>query len=139
MIRISITAAAFEAIEPAMPVGNVAVEPQTDEKGERQIWLEPRVLNKLRAIQRRHPARRQGATAMTKPLTFVSRAERPRSGRFHYVYAAHRQDGMPFYIGMSGGYRIDDHKRAVRRNVANPVCIHIRDMDDRGVPTAGRS
>lgn len=41
MIHIAITRAAFEAIAETMPLGSVAVEPQVDDKGERQIWLEP--------------------------------------------------------------------------------------------------
>jgi hypothetical protein len=55
MIPIAITRAAFEAIAETMPLDSVAVEPQVDDKGERQIWLEPHVLNKLRAL--RGPAR----------------------------------------------------------------------------------
>ncbi len=51
MIRIAITAAAFEAIEHTMPLGSVAVEPKADEKGERQIWLEPHILAKLKALR----------------------------------------------------------------------------------------
>lgn len=51
MIRIAITEAAFEAIKATMPVGSVAVEPQTDEKGEWLIWLESGVLNRLRAAR----------------------------------------------------------------------------------------
>jgi hypothetical protein len=42
MIRISITAAAFEAIAATMKLGSVGVEPDPVDQGERQIWLEPR-------------------------------------------------------------------------------------------------
>ena len=51
MIRIAITVAAFDAIAATLPVGSVAVEPATDEKGERLIWLEPHVINKLRHLR----------------------------------------------------------------------------------------
>jgi hypothetical protein len=51
MIRIAITAEAFEAIAATLPLGSVAVEPAANEKGERRIWLEPTVLNKLRAMR----------------------------------------------------------------------------------------
>ncbi|HEY1780067.1 MAG TPA: hypothetical protein VGG79_06480 [Roseiarcus sp.] len=51
MIKIAITLAAFEAIGRAMPVGSVAVEPQAADNGEREIWLAPHVINKLRAIR----------------------------------------------------------------------------------------
>jgi hypothetical protein len=51
MIRISITSAAFEAIERTLAFGAVAVEPQANEKCERLIWLEPRWLDKLNSIR----------------------------------------------------------------------------------------
>jgi hypothetical protein len=53
MIRISITAAAFEAIAATMPLGSVSFEPQLGTKGERQIWLEPGVLERLKALRGR--------------------------------------------------------------------------------------
>lgn len=51
MIRISITAEAFEAIKATLPLGSVAFEPEVDAKGERHIWLEPHVVNKLRLLR----------------------------------------------------------------------------------------
>jgi long-subunit fatty acid transport protein len=52
MIRISITFAAFEAIAATMPLGTVAAaEPARDEQGERMIWLDPGVVNRLRALR----------------------------------------------------------------------------------------
>jgi hypothetical protein len=51
MISISITAAAYEAIAPTMPLGSVGYEAQANEKGERLIWLEERWLAKLRALR----------------------------------------------------------------------------------------
>jgi hypothetical protein len=39
MIRITITAAAFEAIAATLPFGSVGVEPKPGAKGERWIWL----------------------------------------------------------------------------------------------------
>jgi hypothetical protein len=51
VIRIAITAAAFDANAATMPLGSVAVEPALDGKGERVIWLEPHVLNKLSAMR----------------------------------------------------------------------------------------
>jgi hypothetical protein len=48
MIRISITAAAFAAIERTLPAGSVAFEPKVNEMGEREIWLDPRVVNRPR-------------------------------------------------------------------------------------------
>ena len=43
MIHIAITAAAFDAIAATLPLGSVAFEPQTKDKGERLIWLEPHI------------------------------------------------------------------------------------------------
>jgi hypothetical protein len=51
MIRIAITAEAFEAVERTLPIGNVGVERELNEKGEREIWLEPHVVNKLRYLR----------------------------------------------------------------------------------------
>jgi hypothetical protein len=51
MIRISITAVAYKAIAKTIPLGSVAVEPQADAKGEREIWLEPRFVDRLRAMR----------------------------------------------------------------------------------------
>lgn len=51
MIRITITAEAYVGIERTLTVGNVGVEREVNEKGEREIWLEPHVLNKLRAMR----------------------------------------------------------------------------------------
>jgi hypothetical protein len=51
MIRIAITAQAFDALAGALPLGNVGFEREPDEKGERLIWLEPRVVAKLRALR----------------------------------------------------------------------------------------
>ena len=51
MIRIAITAEAFEAIAASMPLGSVGYENETNERGERLIWLEPHVVDKLRAMR----------------------------------------------------------------------------------------
>jgi hypothetical protein len=51
MVRIAITAAAFEAIAATLPFGSAGVEREADAK-ERQIWLEPRVLDRLKAMRR---------------------------------------------------------------------------------------
>jgi hypothetical protein len=51
MIRISITAEAFAAIERTLPVGNVGFERESNAEGEREIWLEPHILAKLQALR----------------------------------------------------------------------------------------
>ena len=51
MIRIAITPAAFEAIAATLPLGSVGYENATNEKGERLIWLDPAVVNRLKAMR----------------------------------------------------------------------------------------
>ena len=52
MIKIAITTMAFAAIERTLPIGNVGFEREANDKGEREIWLEPHVVAKLRALRR---------------------------------------------------------------------------------------
>jgi hypothetical protein len=51
MIRIAISEAAFEAIARTLPLGNVSFENKIIENGERLIWLEPRVVDRLRSLR----------------------------------------------------------------------------------------
>jgi hypothetical protein len=51
MIRISISAAAFDAVAATLPFGSVGFEGEADANGERHIWLEPRVLDRLKALR----------------------------------------------------------------------------------------
>jgi hypothetical protein len=51
MIRIAITEAAFAAIAATLPLGTVSFENKTNERGERLVWLEPRMVDKLRAMR----------------------------------------------------------------------------------------
>jgi hypothetical protein len=51
MIGIKITEAAFEAINATMPLGSVGFEREADADDERTIWLEPNMLDKLRALR----------------------------------------------------------------------------------------
>ena len=44
MIRIAITEAAFEAIARMLPLGSVGHENEINERGERPIWLDPKVV-----------------------------------------------------------------------------------------------
>jgi hypothetical protein len=47
VIRITISVAAYEAIASTLKPGSVAVEPEVDERGERVIWLEPAMVDRL--------------------------------------------------------------------------------------------
>ena len=51
MIRIAISVEAFEAIAKTLPLGSLGYENATNERGERLIWLEPTVVNRLRAMR----------------------------------------------------------------------------------------
>ena len=52
MIRIAIGDAAFEAIARTLPLGSMSFENAIDEDGNRLIWLERRMLDKLRSHRR---------------------------------------------------------------------------------------
>jgi hypothetical protein len=52
MIRIAITAEAFDAITATLPLGSVGFEREPADDGERLVWLETHVVNKLRALRR---------------------------------------------------------------------------------------
>jgi hypothetical protein len=52
MVRIAISQAAFEAIAATLPVGSTGYEKAVNEKGERLIWLERRMLDKLNSYRR---------------------------------------------------------------------------------------
>jgi hypothetical protein len=51
MIRLTITPAAFEAIRETLPLGSVGYEAQTNANGERLIWVETRVADRLMALR----------------------------------------------------------------------------------------
>ena len=51
MIRIAITAEAFDAIASTLPLGSVGYENEVNERRERLIWLEPKVVDRLRALR----------------------------------------------------------------------------------------
>jgi hypothetical protein len=51
MIRIVISQAAFEAIVRTLPLGSVGCENKTDEHGQRLIWLDRAVVDRLRALR----------------------------------------------------------------------------------------
>jgi hypothetical protein len=50
MVRIAISQAAFDAIAATLP-GNVGYENATNEKGERLVWLDRAVVDRLRALR----------------------------------------------------------------------------------------
>jgi hypothetical protein len=51
MIRIAISAEAFDATCATQPLGSVGYEDQTNERGEKLIWLDHGVVARLRAMR----------------------------------------------------------------------------------------
>jgi len=56
MIRIAITAEAYAAIAETLPLGSVGVQPEDQrapgtDQGERHIWLDEGVVNKLKFLR----------------------------------------------------------------------------------------
>jgi hypothetical protein len=55
MIRIAISEEAFDALTATLPLGTVAVEPSFNERGDREVWLDDSVVNRLGAMRRGYP------------------------------------------------------------------------------------
>jgi hypothetical protein len=51
MIRIAITPAAFEIIAATLPLGSVGYKNGSSESGERLIWLDARMVDRLGALR----------------------------------------------------------------------------------------
>jgi hypothetical protein len=51
MIRIAVTAEAFDAIAATLLLGSAGFERHPADDGQRLVWLEPHVVNKLRALR----------------------------------------------------------------------------------------
>jgi hypothetical protein len=51
MIRISISSAAFDAIAGTIALGSVGFEPECDANGQRLIWLEDAMVDRLGAMR----------------------------------------------------------------------------------------
>jgi hypothetical protein len=74
MMRISITAAAFDAVAATLP-GTVR---EPDGKGERQIWLEPRFVDRLRALRGQGESYSDVILRLAEELAATSRADRSK-------------------------------------------------------------
>jgi hypothetical protein len=51
MVRIAISQSAFDAIAKTLPLGSVGYENKVNEKGERLIWLDTAVVDRLRHLR----------------------------------------------------------------------------------------
>jgi hypothetical protein len=74
MIRIAITPAAFDAVVATLVLGTVAVEPKRAEDGSVHIWLDPRVLAKLKALRGRYQSTGSGSEPVEPTLAVAQRA-----------------------------------------------------------------
>jgi hypothetical protein len=54
MVRIAISAAAFDASASTMPLGNVGLKPEREPDGSIRIWLDRRVVDRLNSMRRPH-------------------------------------------------------------------------------------
>ena len=51
MIRIAISAEAFEAIARTPPLGSIGLEAEANERGEKLVWLEDAMANRLAVMR----------------------------------------------------------------------------------------
>jgi hypothetical protein len=51
MIKIAISVAAFDAITSTLPLGSVGYENETNERGEKLIWLDRAMVDRLRSLR----------------------------------------------------------------------------------------
>jgi hypothetical protein len=51
MIRIAITQAAYDTISATLPLGSVGYEAEANERGERLIWLEAAMVDRIGAMR----------------------------------------------------------------------------------------
>jgi hypothetical protein len=51
MVRIAISVEAFEAIARTLPFGSMSFENKTNEQGEKLIWLDRAVVDRLRSLR----------------------------------------------------------------------------------------
>ena len=84
MIRIAITAEAYEAIERTLALGTGASEPQPNANGERVIWIEERWLDTLNSIRRSCETTRRPSSGWPrcgKDIGHISDAEQAPAAR----------------------------------------------------------
>ena len=68
MIRIAISAEAFEAIARTLPLGSMGFEAEANERGEKLVWLEDAMADRLASCG--------GRARATATLSYVSRGRR---------------------------------------------------------------
>ena len=76
MIKIAITVEAFEAIVSTLPLGSVGYEKELDAKGECHVWLDPNVVNRLRAMRGPGESYSDVILRLAKETTPTKRAKR---------------------------------------------------------------
>jgi hypothetical protein len=76
VIRIAITVEAFEVIAATLPLGSVGYENETNERGERLIWLPRAVLDKLNFLRGPGESYSDVIIRLVKETTPMKRAKR---------------------------------------------------------------
>jgi len=89
LIRISITPAAFEAIAATLPLGSVGYESKVDTMGERLVWLEAAVVDRLTAL------RGPGESYSDVILRLVDMEAQSRSEAVARILSSVRPPGSP--------------------------------------------
>jgi hypothetical protein len=74
MIRIAITAAAYEVVTATLPFGSVGYDAEVTPTGERFIWLEKEALSKLDAL-------RQPGEGYSEVILRMAQIEASKPGR----------------------------------------------------------
>jgi hypothetical protein len=89
VVRIAISAEAFEAIAQTLPLGSVSYENASNEKGERYVWLDTKVVNHLRTLR---------GPGETLSCGWWRKASRAVQIRFHWCAANFRTKAIRFLI-----------------------------------------
>ena len=119
MIRVAIVAAAFEAITRTLPFGSVGYEKKINERGERLIWLEDVMADRLGAMRGHGESYSDVILRIADGATALMRmAEPPSADRdlestpeqdciaFRSKDASMMPTRMPSSTGLSGGRQV---------------------------------
>ena len=77
MIRIAISQAAFEAIAATLSLGSVGYESEPNEQGERLIWLEDAMADRLGAMRGPSESYSDVIMRLVGSLAVVAHAKKP--------------------------------------------------------------
>jgi hypothetical protein len=101
---IAISPKAFDAIDSTLPLGSVGYEAQLNEKGERQIWVDAAVVDRLTAM--RWPGESMSDVILSKELLADNQCRNTRLRRYGGAPLRHTQALSHWRKRMHGGGRI---------------------------------